>query len=59
MRVLCSEDCKGLCPKCGRDLNEGECGCDLKEPDPRLAVLAQLLHDPEEADPAENEDEEK
>ncbi len=27
MRFLCREDCKGLCPVCGRDLNEGECGC--------------------------------
>ena len=43
MRVLCKEDCRGLCPKCGKDLNEGDCGCDLREPDPRLAVLAQLL----------------
>lgn len=27
MKVLCSGGCKGLCPKCGKDLNEGECGC--------------------------------
>lgn len=47
MRVLCSEDCRGLCPKCGKDLNEGDCGCDLREPDTRLAVLAQLLTDPD------------
>lgn len=39
---LCKEDCKGLCPKCGADLNEGPCGC-KKETDPRLAVLEQLL----------------
>ena len=26
-KVLCSEDCKGLCPKCGADLNQGKCGC--------------------------------
>ena len=39
---LCSEDCKGLCPTCGKDLNEGPCGCG-KELDPRLAVLAKLL----------------
>ena len=39
---LCREDCKGLCPKCGADLNEGPCGCE-KEVDPRLAVLAKLL----------------
>ena len=39
---LCSEDCKGLCPRCGADLNEGPCGC-KPEVDPRLAALAQLL----------------
>lgn len=33
--VLCKDDCAGLCPKCGADLNEGPCGCDLaNEPDP-------------------------
>lgn len=42
-RELCSEDCKGLCPKCGKDLNEGDCGCVKKEIDPRLAVLQKLL----------------
>jgi uncharacterized protein len=40
---LCSEDCQGLCPKCGKDLNEGPCDC-RPEPDPRLAVLNQLLN---------------
>ncbi len=41
---LCKEDCKGLCPKCGKDLNEGDCGCSsVKEIDPRLAILAKLL----------------
>ena len=39
---LCSEDCKGLCPGCGADLNVELCRC-KKEIDPRLAVLAQLL----------------
>ena len=39
---LCKEDCKGLCPTCGKDLNEGPCNCG-KELDPRLAVLAKLL----------------
>lgn len=41
---LCSEDCKGLCAKCGADLNNGSCGC-KPEVDPRLAALAQLLDD--------------
>jgi uncharacterized protein len=36
---LCGEDCKGLCPKCGKDLNEGDCGCDRSVIDPRWAAL--------------------
>ncbi len=41
---LCREDCKGLCPKCGQDLNDGDCGhANQKEIDPRLAILAKLL----------------
>ncbi len=40
LRLLCREDCKGLCPKCGKDLNAGECACEKKEIDPRLAKLA-------------------
>lgn len=43
MRELCHDDCKGLCPKCGKDLNEGECACPKKEIDPRLAILQKLL----------------
>ncbi len=42
-RFLCMPDCKGLCPKCGKNLNAGDCGCNLHEIDPRLAVLATLL----------------
>lgn len=41
--VLCREDCKGLCPKCGKNLNYGDCGCDRREIDPRLAKLQELL----------------
>jgi uncharacterized protein len=37
-RLLCREDCAGLCPTCGADLNEGPCSC-AKERDPRLNVL--------------------
>lgn len=43
MKVLCREDCKGLCPKCGHNLNEGPCGCDLREEDPRWDALKSLL----------------
>lgn len=37
--VLCDEDCKGLCPKCGIDLNKETCECDLNDIDPRFAKL--------------------
>ena len=43
MRFLCSEDCPGLCPRCGKPRREGDCGCVLTEPDPRLAVLKTLF----------------
>lgn len=39
MSHLCSEDCKGLCIKCGKDLNYGDCGCVRVEKDPRWSVL--------------------
>lgn len=40
MQPLCTEDCKGLCPRCGADLNEGACGCRVEERvDPRFAAL--------------------
>ena len=45
LTVLCKEDCKGLCPKCGHDLNEGDCGCDRREIDPRLQKLTQLFQE--------------
>ena len=45
IRFLCKDDCRGLCPKCGKNLNEGECGCNTKEVDPRLAPLAKLLEE--------------
>ncbi len=40
---LCREDCRGLCPQCGRNLNEGDCDCPKTEIDPRLSALAELL----------------
>ncbi|OMF83169.1 YceD family protein [Paenibacillus glucanolyticus] len=36
---VCSADCKGLCPNCGKDLNEDTCSCDTEVIDPRLAGL--------------------
>ena len=41
-KLLCREDCRGLCPGCGVNLNHEACRC-KKEVDPRLAKLAQLL----------------
>ena len=42
-KLLCSEDCQGLCPKCGKRKKDGDCGCVTKEIDPRLAILQKLL----------------
>jgi uncharacterized protein len=41
-RVLCREDCAGLCPRCGRNRNEGPCACPPPEPDPRWRGLGEL-----------------
>ena len=41
-KLLCKEDCQGLCCRCGKNLNDGPCGCQ-KELDPRFAALKQLL----------------
>ncbi|MDT7779339.1 MAG: hypothetical protein QOC99_1851 [Acidobacteriota bacterium] len=41
-RRLCREDCKGLCPTCGADLNAGRCSCEQAEVDPRWSALAAL-----------------
>ena len=41
-KLLCSPECKGLCCRCGKNLNDGPCGCQ-KELDPRFAALQQLL----------------
>jgi len=38
-KYLCSEDCKGLCQECGRDLNEGGCECIKKEKNPAFRIL--------------------
>ncbi len=42
MRPLCREECKGLCPECGANLNKGECGCRKESVDLRLAALKNL-----------------
>lgn len=44
MKVLCKDDCKGLCPVCGSNRNEGECGCDTFVPDPRMAAIQDIFN---------------
>lgn len=41
-KLLCKSDCKGMCCRCGHNLNDGPCSCE-KELDPRFAALRQLL----------------
>jgi len=41
-RMLCREDCKGICPQCGTDRNTGECNCATEDIDPRWAALKNL-----------------
>jgi len=43
IQALCSPDCKGLCPECGKNLNEGSCDCVNETGDPRLSALRALL----------------
>lgn len=42
-QILCKPDCRGICPRCGANLNTTECDCKDEEIDPRLSVLKQLL----------------
>jgi uncharacterized protein len=49
VHIVCREDCRGLCPTCGKNLNEGDCDC-TAEPDPRWAALQALLKDEETED---------
>lgn len=42
IKPLCRPDCRGVCPSCGRNLNDGPCGCSVSEGDPRLAVLKHI-----------------
>ncbi len=43
MQPLCRDDCAGLCPACGSDLNAGPCGCPTPDVDPRWAALNELI----------------
>lgn len=44
MKVLCREDCKGICRKCGTNLNYKTCSCDRTEPDPRMAAIQDVFN---------------
>lgn len=44
-KLLCKDDCRGICPACGQNLNEGSCNCSSQEIHPGLAALAELLND--------------
>lgn len=43
-KVLCKPDCKGICMKCGRNLNTGTCECDTFIPDPRMSVIKDIFN---------------
>ena len=43
LRVLCKEDCKGICSRCGANLNQGSCDCDTADLDPRMAVISDIF----------------
>ena len=43
MRVLCREDCKGICNRCGTNLNRGTCDCDNRSLDPRMSVIQDIF----------------
>ena len=43
-KVLCKDNCKGLCPVCGADRNSTECGCDDRVLDPRMSVFKDILN---------------
>jgi uncharacterized protein len=48
MKSVCSQDCRGLCPVCGCNRNQEQCGCNSQAPDPRLAALGELLKNMED-----------
>ena len=44
MKVLCKEDCKGICKVCGMNLNKGDCNCQRTELDPRMAAIQDVFN---------------
>ncbi len=43
MKILCSEDCKGICNTCGQNLNKGTCDCEDTSLDPRMSVIRDVF----------------
>lgn len=43
LKVLCREDCKGICSQCGKNLNNGPCGCVDEPKDPRMAAISDIF----------------
>ena len=43
MKVLCKEDCKGICNRCGANLNHATCECDRTSLDPRMSVIQDIF----------------
>lgn len=43
-KILCRRDCRGICPKCGQNLNIADCGCDTFVPDPRMAAIQDIFN---------------
>ena len=44
MKVLCKDDCKGICRVCGMNLNKGSCNCERSELDPRMAAIQDIFN---------------
>lgn len=43
LKILCKEDCKGICSQCGKNLNNGSCDCDEGPKDPRMAAISDIF----------------
>jgi len=48
MQTLCSDDCKGLCPVCGENLNHTQCQCNNEQIDPRWSSLKKIVFNKED-----------
>ena len=44
MKVLCKDDCEGICRVCGMNLNKGTCSCQRTELDPRMAAIQDIFN---------------